>query len=138
MVSIGSLHMKFHAGFEILEKSPYRSEQQLIPSNLDTPSLTGRCICLRMSSDLIFGLQVAEIWSYPPPEFGYWESYHLGEIGQNVQNRASEPLLSPLPPPMLGFPATFLRLPIGPGRPHIPLSEGRVHISPFGAQKVDQ
>ena len=71
MVSKGSLHLKFHAVFEILQKSPYRSEQWLILSNLDTPSLTGRCIFLRMSSDLIFGLQVAEIWAYPPPEFGY-------------------------------------------------------------------
>ena len=80
MVSIGSLHVKFCAGFEILENGPYRSEQRLIPSDLDTPSLTGRCIFLRMSSDLIFWLQVAEIWAYPPPEFGYWESNHLGEI----------------------------------------------------------
>ena len=80
MVSIGSLHMKFCAGFEILENGPYRSEQRLIPSDLDTPSLTGRCIFLRMSSDLIFWLLVAEIWAYPPPEFGYWESNHLGEI----------------------------------------------------------
>ena len=39
---------------------------------------------------------------------------------------------------MLGFPATFLRLLLGTGLPHIPLSEGQVHISPFGALKVDQ
>ena len=39
---------------------------------------------------------------------------------------------------MLEFPATFLRLLLGPGLPHIPLSEDQVHISPFGAHKVDQ
>ena len=62
----------------------------------------------------------------------------MGEICKNVQNRPSEPLQSPLPPPMLGFPAASLRLLLGPGLPHIPLSEGQVHISPFGALKVDQ
>ena len=34
--------MKFHAGLEIWEKSLYWSEQRLIPSNLETPSLTGQ------------------------------------------------------------------------------------------------
>ena len=70
MVSMGSLHMKFCAGFEILENCPYRSEQRLIPSDLDTPSLTGQCIILQKSSALIFGLQVADIRAYPPCKFG--------------------------------------------------------------------